>query len=177
MAVAQFSRLVRTGRGMAAGPRVGVAMKSWVVRISVIVAAAAVIGACAPLIAGYSLQAYQNGTTLKADVAALVEKSTDEYTNHSGEVDTMTTRVNEAYEFSKGESSNALSTAQWKLLLDPAGGLYGGFVTLWRKHGHLSQTEADDKKVQIDRAFDQIICLEANKQKPTKCAAPESLSG
>jgi hypothetical protein len=141
------------------------------------IALAGFIAACTPLIAGYSLQAYQNATTLKADVAAMADNSTGDFAAHAGDVSALTLRLNEAYEFSRGESHNALSTRQWALLIDPNGHLYGGFVVLWRREGRLSATEAGNVKTLLDRAFDQIICLEANKQSATKCPAPEALPG
>jgi hypothetical protein len=138
---------------------------------------ACLVAACAPLIAGYSLQAYQNATTLKADVAAMADNSTDDYATHASDVSALTLRLNEAYQFAKGEPENAIAARQWQILLDPDGHLYGGFVAKWRHDGHLSQAEAGNVHALLDRAFDQIICLEANKQTATACAAPEPLPG
>lgn len=135
------------------------------------------VSACAPLIAGYSLQAYQNATTLKADVAAMAANSTDDYTAHASDVSALTLRLNEAYEFARGEPENAIAARQWRILLDPDGHLYGGFVAKWRHDGHLSPAEAGNIKALLDRAFDQIVCLEANKQTATACAAPEPMPG
>jgi len=135
------------------------------------------LAACAPLIAGYSLQAYQNATTLKADVAAMVTNSTDDYSAHASDVSALTLRLNEAAEFAKGEPANAIAARQWVILLDPNGHLYGGFVAKWRHDGHLSAAEAGNVRTLIDRAFDQIVCLEANKQTATACAVPEPLPG
>jgi hypothetical protein len=129
-----------------------------------------VLVGCAPLIADYSPQAYQYGTSLKVDVAAMVAKSTDDYTTHAAEVDALTLKMNEASEFVKDEPTNTLSARQWQIMLDPNQGLYGGFVNLWKTKGRLSADEAGDKGKLISRGFDYIICLEANKQKPDKCA-------
>ena len=129
------------------------------------------LAGCAPLIAGYSLDAYKNGTSLKADVLALVAKGGDPYSAHTSDINALTVKLNEAYEFSKGETTNALSTAQWSILINPQGHLYGGFVSLWKSEGHLSPAEVNDQTALLSRAFDQIICLEANKQQPTKCPA------
>ena len=139
------------------------------------VALAWLLAGCAPLIAGYSLQAYQNATTLKADVAAMVANSTDDYSAHAGDVGALTLRLNEAYEFAKGEPANGIAARQWRILLDPQSHLYGDFVARWQRVHHFSPTEAGDIKVRLDRAFDQIICLEANKQTPTACAAAEPM--
>jgi hypothetical protein len=139
-----------------------------------VLAGSVLLAACyTPLIADYSLQAYQNATTLKADVAAMVEQSTDAYPSHQADVSALTLKLNEAYEFARGEPANAISAAEWALLLDPKGHLYGDFVRRW-KTGAFSPQEAADMKTRLDRAFDEIICLEANKQSPTRCPAPEA---
>lgn len=135
----------------------------------------AAVAGCSPLIAGYSLQAYKNDTTLKADVAAMVNQSTTPYTAHEKDIAALTLRLNEAYEFSKGEATNALSTKEWQILLDPNGALYGKFIAQWHDRGQLSTIEAQNWKALLDRAFDVMICLEANKQQATKCPAPEAM--
>jgi hypothetical protein len=131
-------------------------------------------GACAPLIAEYSLEAYKNATTLKAETAALIDKAGSPYTDHEKEVNALTTKINAAYEFSAGLPSNQISAQQWQILRDPNGGLYGGFVSVWKKYGSVSATYRQEKKIQISRAFDYIICLEANKKEATACPVATS---
>jgi len=123
---------------------------------------------CGSLIADYSLDAYKNATTLKAETAALIDKSNEPYDNHANAVDDLTTKINAAYEFAAGLPSNQISAAQWQILRDPNGKLYGGFLRRWRT-GPLSTAYRADKKRQINRAYDYIICLEANKKEPTVC--------
>ena len=133
------------------------------------------LASCSQLISGYSLEAYKNATTLKADVAGLVSQSTDAYSNHTNDIKNLTLKLNEAYEFSKGEANNETSTAQWELLLKPDGALYYGFLSKWMEHGSLNTTQVGNWKTLLDRAFDYIICLEANKQSSSACPKPESL--
>ena len=45
---------------------------------------------CGSLIADYSLDAYKNATTLKAETAALIDKSNEPYDNHANAVDDLT---------------------------------------------------------------------------------------
>jgi hypothetical protein len=133
------------------------------------------LASCGNLIADYSLQAYQNDTTLKADVAALVAQSTTPYSQHTSDISALTLKLNEAYEFSRGEAYNKLSTKQWELLLNPEGDLYGKFLKKWQVKGALNTAEVANWKVLLDRAFDYMICLEANKQSATACPAPEAV--
>ncbi len=138
----------------------------------------AALAGCGQLIAGYSLQAYQNTTTAKADVASLVDQSTAAaYADRKSQIDMVTLKLNEAAEFSRGEGSNQITTAQWDLVLQPNGNLYYAFLHAWQRHGTLNATEAGTWKTLLDRAFDYMICLEANKQSSSPCAKPEALPG
>src|SRR5262245_11648570 len=110
----------------------------------------------------YSLDAYKSATTLKAEVAALVDKSDDDYASHAAEVDTLSIKIDAAYEFAAGLPNNTISTQQWQLMRDPEGGLYGGFVRVWKEKGMTSAFYRKEKKKQLEAAFDYIICLEVN---------------
>ncbi|MNY67716.1 hypothetical protein D3C86_2053490 [compost metagenome] len=57
------------------------------------------------------------------------------------------------------------------MLRDPNRALYGGTIALWQSQGTLSPAFRDQKKIQIGRAFDYILCLEANKGRATSCGA------
>jgi hypothetical protein len=139
--------------------------------------AALALAACGDVIAGYSLQAYTNDTTLKADVASLVEESSSPYASHAGDISALTLRLREAYEFSNGEADNRLSTKEWELLLKPApdGTLYFAFLAAWNRHGVLNTAQINTWTTLLDRAFDYMICLEANKQSSTSCPKPETI--
>ena len=132
------------------------------------------VGSCAPLIAEFSLESYKNATTLKAETAALIDKAGEPYSAHAKEVATLTTKMNAAYEFAAGLPSNQLSAKQWQIMRDPNRNLYGGFVSLWKDQGTLSPAFRREKKTQIGRAFDYIICLEANKKEATPCPVAAS---
>jgi hypothetical protein len=134
----------------------------------------ALVGGCSPLIASYNLDAYKNATTLKAQTGALIEKSNEPYAQHQKDVDTLTTNINAAYEFAAGLPDNQIAAQQWQILRDPRGNLYGGFVRRWKQSGTLGATYRVDKETQINRAFNYIICLEANKNAPTVCPTAAS---
>ena len=130
-------------------------------------AGALMLSACAPLIAPYSLQAYTNATSLKAETLMVVGKATDPYAAHAGEVDDLRLKLESAYEFSKGMPKNSEATLEWELLKGQ--NLLGDFLEAWHKHP-LSDEYVSRKKVRIATAFDYLICLEANKDKPAPCA-------
>jgi hypothetical protein len=129
----------------------------------------ALVSGCAPLIADYSLEAYKNATSLKAETAALIDKSDEAYAAHKADVDILTTKINAAYEFSAGIPANEISAKQWDILRGDA--LYGGFVKLWATQGMTGAAYRTEKKRQLDDAYNQIICLEVNKQSATSCQA------
>jgi len=138
------------------------------------------LAGCAPLIADYSLEAYKNATTLKAETLDLIDKSNESYGNRKKEIETLTTQINVAYEFAAGTPYNSLSAQQWQLLRDPNGSLYGAYIALWKRSGTISSTVFRTRaKTVIGMAFDEIICLEASKQTLQSCypAAGTSAAG
>lgn len=133
---------------------------------------AVALAACAPLIAEYSLEAYRNATTLKAETVALIDKSTEPYSRHAEAAEALSVRIAAAHEFAAGLPANQISARQWALMRDPDRALFGGFVRFWRSSGTVSPAFRDEYRGQISEAFDYIICLEANKQSRARCPAP-----
>jgi hypothetical protein len=134
-----------------------------------LLAMAVFLAACGPLIANYSLEAYKNATTLKAETLALVRKSAEPFSSHREEVEALSTRIDAAYEFSAGTPNNQISAAQWSIMRDPDRNMFGGFVEFWRAHGSVSPAFRDEYLGQIAAGFDYIICLEANKERHRPC--------
>jgi hypothetical protein len=54
---------------------------------------------------------------------------------------------------------------------DPDGGLAGEHWALWERQGTVSTAYIAAQTRQIGAAFDEIICLEANKEKDTACVS------
>lgn len=129
------------------------------------------LSSCTPLIASYSLDAYKNATSLKAETLALIGESGEQYSAHEAEVKALTVKLSAAYEFANGIPKNEISAGQWKLLTASDGNLYGGFVRTWQKDGKTSKAYQDGKAGQIGRAFDFIACLEVNKKEAKACSA------
>jgi|GEM_PF-1631943 len=165
------------------GPRLGHwgVMRSMVNlrwRQLVLLAGLSLLAACTALPIGeYSLDAYKNATSLKAETLALVARSNESYTSHADEVYALNVKIDAAYEFAAGTPNNLLSAKQWDLIRSPDGQLYGTFVVFWRTRGSLRTDFRDQFSEQIAEAFDEIICLEANKQKATSCTSAASSGG
>lgn len=128
------------------------------------------LAGCAPLIGPYSPTAYQNATSLKATTLALMDKAKEPYAAHQKDIDSLLVEVDKAYEFVNGIPSNSISAKQWYILKKPDGDLLGKFVLRWKERGTLSQTYIDEFKGPVADAFNEIICLEANKKEATKCS-------
>ncbi|MGB1239825.1 MAG: hypothetical protein ACPG4U_16525 [Pseudomonadales bacterium] len=124
---------------------------------------------CAPLIGPYSATAYENATSLKADVLTLLAKAESPYAEHAGEIDEVIRAAERAYQFVKGVPGNDLSAKQWEILKDPNGELLGKFFKRWRERSTLSRVLIEQYSDLAGEAFDEIICLEANKKATTAC--------
>lgn len=129
------------------------------------------IAACAPLIAPYSLEAYKNATSLKAETLAMIAESGDQFSAHEAEVKALKVKLAAAQEFAVGMPKNRLSASQWAIMNDPDGGLAGEYWALWERQGTISSVAMAAQIQQIGAAFDEIICLEANKEKNTACVS------
>ncbi len=142
-------------------------------RQAVLTFLAVVAVACAPLIAGYSLEAYRYATTLKAETLALMAESVEPFQQHADEVRDLRTRLLAAQEFAAGMPMNQLSARQWRIMNDPDGGLAGEYWVVWEQQGTISAAARGVQIQQVSAGFDDIICLEANKEKNTQCVPNE----
>lgn len=125
--------------------------------------------ACTPLIGPYSPTAYKNATSLKAETLALMDKATEPYPKYAEKADSLMVGINKAYEYVNGIPSDSLSARQWEILKDPDGNLIGRFFSRWKSRGTLGRVYIDEFKGITSEAFDEIICLEANKKSAKLC--------
>ena len=129
------------------------------------------VSACGALIAPYSLEAYKNATSLKAETLGLIAESGEPFSEHEAEVKALKIKLSAAQEFAAGMPKNRFSTDQWVTMNDPDGGLAGEYWVLWERQGTIGATAMAAQLRQIGAAFDEIICLEANKEKNTECVS------
>ena len=129
------------------------------------------VAACETLIAPYSLEAYKNATSLKAETLVLIAESGDQFSDHENEVRALKTKMMAAQEFVAGMPKNELSTRQWKIMNDPGRGLAASYWVLWERQKKMSEAAIEANTRQIGAAFDEIICLEANKEKNVECVS------
>lgn len=128
---------------------------------------------CTPLIGAHSPTAYKNATSLKAETLAIMDKAKERYLDHKNKVEHVNVELNKAYEYVKGLPRNSISVRQWEILIQKDGDLIGKFFKRWEERSTLSTAYIDEFKPLVSDAFDEIICLEANKGKATSCSKPE----
>lgn len=124
---------------------------------------------CTPLIGPHSPAAYENATSLKAEVLTVLSKANTPYVDNEAAIDAIKLKAEMAYEFVKGVPGSQLSARQWEILKDPEGDLVGQFFKRWQERGTLSNILIQEYKALAADAFDEIICLEANKKEATAC--------
>ncbi|MEJ2816567.1 hypothetical protein [Caulobacter sp. CCG-8] len=129
--------------------------------------------ACAPVAPPPNPVAQATAASLKAQTLSLLDVAGDPYANHAAEAAALTAKIDAAASAAAADPLNALSARQWDVLRDPNRALYGGTIALWQSQGTLGPAFRDQKKIQIGRAFDYILCLEANKAQTTSCGQPE----
>ena len=127
------------------------------------------LASCTPLIGPYSPVAYQYATSLKAETLAMMDKAKEPYNNHKEDVEALLVELQKAHEFVKGVPSNSISAQQWEILIRKDGDLVGKFFTRWEERGSIDKTLITEFKGLVSDAFDEIICLEANKKEPSDC--------
>ncbi|MCA8880015.1 MAG: hypothetical protein KDA73_08670 [Rhodobacteraceae bacterium] len=137
----------------------------------------AALAACSPLIAPYSLTAYQNATSLKARSLNMIDRSAEPYSESKEALDALLLDIDEAYEFAAGLNHNDISARQWALVRGPGGNYWGAFIPVWRAEGTTGQSFRAETKKEFAAAFDYIICLEANKRQSTECAPSDQEGG
>jgi hypothetical protein len=99
-----------------------------------------------------------------------MNKATQPYAKHEKEVEALMLKIDKAYEFVNGIPSNSISAEQWMILKDPDGDLLGKFFKRWKDESTLSPVFIAEMKKVISDAFDEIICLAANKKAATACS-------
>jgi hypothetical protein len=116
-------------------------------------------------IAPYDQAAYEHATSTKAEAVLLMDRASTPYSQNTQQIDAVILDLNKAYEYDKGRPRNQITVQLWTKLLSPNGNLLGGFIRYWKTRGELHPAYIEEKKKDIEDAFDQIIQLEQGKEK------------
>lgn len=142
-------------------------MKKSSIKRVLIVLVALTSSACTSIrLAGYDQKAYENATTLKAEVTAFVNEGGIECSIDDEKKGALQLKLESAYEYANGVEHNNEAASNWRDQIDT---LSESYFVACREQGRISQAFFDDLKMQIRQGFDTIICLEANKREITIC--------
>ena len=123
---------------------------------------------CASTVSPFSHIAYEMAVDLKVDTLEMMDLAELQYSEHSKQVQRLSTRLNKAYEFANGRPKNDLSARQWEIMISPDHFILGGFLHRWETEGSLSRGFIAEAKAIVSDAFDSIISLESGKLGSTK---------
>ena len=114
----------------------------------------------------HDAHAYQEGQALKNEALNLMSMANRPYAESDAKINTFHQRVETHidYEQQRGEK-NQTTVDMWKLLMNPSGNLFGGFLNKWKADGQLSDILVDQFKREIGNNFNKIISLENKKKK------------
>jgi hypothetical protein len=119
--------------------------------------------ACSPLISSYDQYSYTQTTSLKVDALNLMSEATQDYKLHESEAKLVSLNIQKLIEYEKYIPKNTITQSQWKILTDTTKDSYGGFIKVWKAKHILGAYFINEKQIQVSKAFDDIIILEAKK--------------
>lgn len=119
-------------------------------------------------ISTFDQHAYAQTTSAKVDALNVMGQATADYQKHEKSVAALQTELDKIYEYEKNRPKNEITVKMWKILLNENGHLLGGFLTRWKKEGHLNKTFISEEKKLMGSAFDQIAGLESHKIKKSE---------
>ena len=119
-------------------------------------------------ISTFDQHAYAQTTSAKVDALNIMSKATTDYQKNEKIVLALQTELDKIYEYEKNRPKNEITLKMWNILLNKKGHLLGGFLTRWKKEGHLNKTFITEEKKLVGSAFDQIAGLESHKIKKSE---------
>ena len=123
-------------------------------------------------VATFDTVAFQNAVQLKFETLALIDKSGDKFAARQSEVAALTAKYDSAFDAaSKNENNQAVAQA-WQVIRGAQSGSAGEYFLTWKQRGALRPVIRAEKKAQIGRHFDYLICLETAKQGGPACTNP-----
>lgn len=114
-----------------------------------------------------------NDQQLKTDTLALVDKSGNRYATQQAAVDALQARYAAAADAAAKIEKNDAVVAAWQVIRRENSGSAGEFFAMWKRNGTIRPAFRGEKKAQIARHFDYLICLEdVKKGGPKDCPNP-----
>jgi hypothetical protein len=119
---------------------------------------------CGTTTAPFDQTTQLNDEQLKVQTLALVDKSGTKFTASQAAVTALTAKYDAAASAAAAIPKNEAVTAAWGIIRGPQSGSAVEYFNTWKQRGAIRPAIRAEKKAQIGRHFDYLICLEAAKQ-------------
>lgn len=118
---------------------------------------------CVHLIAGYDPVTYKSLTDLKAEMMVCLEKAdpAQPYSEHSQKFEELQLDIEKVYEYEKGKKLNTDTIAQ----ISEIRTMFQDLTARYKEQNQLSTFYLQEKKGQLETAFDLAIATENSKLK------------
>lgn len=120
---------------------------------------------CNNRISIYDQSSYEQAVKLKVEALILIDNASTPYKEKVKDIEDFKKNLQIAYEYSKGRKDNAISTAQWEVIINKDENSMATFLELWKEQGNISPKMCENWKKQAAKMFDRIIELESDKVK------------
>jgi hypothetical protein len=127
---------------------------------------------CGTTTAPFDQTAQLNAEQLKVQTLALIDKSGTKFAANQTAVTALTVKYNAAASAAAAVDKNEAVTAAWGIIRGPQTGSAVEYFNTWKQRGAMRPAIRAEKKAQIGRHFDYLICLEAAKQSGATCTNP-----
>lgn len=127
---------------------------------------------CGTTTAPFDQTAQLNAQQLKAQTLALIDKSGNKFTASQNDVAALVAKYDAAASAAASVEKNEPVTQAWGIIRGPQSGSAVEYFNTWKKRGAMRPAIRAEKKAQIGRHFDYLICLESAKQSGTACTNP-----
>jgi hypothetical protein len=130
------------------------------------------LAGCGTTTAPFDQTAQLNAEQLKVQTLALIDKSGTKFTASQKDVVALTTKYDAAASAAAAVPKNEPVTAAWGIIRGPQSGSAVEYFNTWKQRSAMRPAIRAEKKAQIGRHFDYLICLETAKQSGATCDNP-----
>jgi hypothetical protein len=140
----------------------------WLAQIAILFLA---VG-CGTTTAPFDQTAQLNAQQLKAQTLALIDRSGNKFTTSQNDVTALVAKYDAAASAAASVEKNEPVIQAWGIIRGPQSGSAVEYFNTWKQRGSMRPAIRTEKKAQIGRHFDYLICLESAKQSGAACNNP-----
>lgn len=140
----------------------------WLAQIAVLF----LLVGCGTTTAPFDQTAQLNAQQLKAQTLALLDKSGTKFAASQKDVVALTAKYDSAASAAAAVEKNEPVTQAWAIIRGPQSGSAVEYFNTWKQRAVMRPAIRAEKKAQIGRHFDYLVCLESAKQSGAACTNP-----